>query len=219
MPRVKRIVVLISGRGSNLEALLAACHAEDWAHTLHAGVVAVVSNRPDAAGLAVARDAGIATRVVDHRGFPTRDAFEAALSAVLDAERPDWIVLAGFMRVLTAAFVARYAGRLVNIHPSLLPAFPGLQTHARALAAGVRVHGATVHFVSAQVDDGAIVAQAVVRVLPGDDADTLAARVLAQEHRLLPHALRLLLAGAVRWERERAVVRDAGAGELALLAA
>jgi phosphoribosylglycinamide formyltransferase-1 len=219
MPRVKRIVVLISGRGSNLEALLAASHAEDWARTLRASVVAVISNRPDAAGLAIARDAGIATHAVDHRGYASRESFDAALADAIDAERADWVVLAGFMRVLGLAFVDRYAGRLVNIHPSLLPAFPGLDTHARALAAGVRVHGATVHFVSPQVDHGAIVAQAVVRVLPGDDAEALAARVLAQEHRLLPHAVRLLVAGAVRWERERVVVGDATAGELALLAA
>ncbi len=213
---MKNIVVLISGRGSNLEAVLRAGEAERWRDTLGAAVVAVVSNRHAAAGLEIAQRFGIATAVIEHSAFPSREAFETALAAEVDRHEPALVVLAGFMRVLTPGFVRRYAGRLVNIHPSLLPLFPGLQTHRQALAAGVRVHGATVHFVSDAVDSGGIIAQAVVPVLPSDDEAALAARVLEQEHRLLPHALRLLLEQRVRCVEGRVVVRDCGAPDLAM---
>lgn len=216
---VQNIVVLISGRGSNLAAVLAAAAAEHWPRSLQAAVVAVISNRVDAPGLDVARAAGVPVQVIEHDSFESRDAFDRVLADAIEQYAPAWVVLAGFMRVLTPAFVQRFCGRLINIHPSLLPAFPGLRTHEQALAAGVRVHGATVHFVADQVDSGGIIAQAVVPVLPQDDAATLAARVLNAEHRLLPHALRLLLAGRVVWQERRAVVRDAAPGELALLAA
>jgi len=179
------VVVLISGRGSNMQALLDA----------GIPVSAVISNEADAAGLAVAARRGVATGVVEHRRFATREAFDAALAAEIDRHAPRLVALAGFMRVLTPGFVARYAGRLVNIHPSLLPEFPGLDTHARALAAGVKRHGCTVHFVTAQLDHGPIIAQASVPVLPGDTPDTLAARVLQQEHQLYPRAIRWFLAG------------------------
>ena len=177
------VVVLISGRGSNLRALLDA----------GIPISAVISNRADAAGLAVAARRGVATGVVEHRRFATREAFDAALAAEIDRHAPRLVALAGFMRVLTPGFVARYAGRLVNIHPSLLPEFPGLDTHARALAAGVKRHGCTVHFVTAALDHGPIIAQASVPVLPGDTPDTLAARVLQQEHQLYPRAIRWFL--------------------------
>jgi phosphoribosylglycinamide formyltransferase-1 len=197
---MKRLVVLISGRGSNMQALVEA--------KLPAHVAAVISNRGDAAGLRYATERGIATAVVDHRRYPSREAFDAALAAAIDAHAPDLVVLAGFMRVLTPAFVERYAGRLLNIHPSLLPAFPGLDTHVRALAAGVKIHGATVHFVTAALDHGPIVVQAAVPVLPSDDAETLAARVLEQEHRIYPLAVRWFLAGAL--ELREGVVRVRG---------
>jgi len=177
------VVVLISGRGSNMQALLDA----------GIPVSAVISNEADAAGLAVAARRGVATGVVEHRRFATREAFDAALAAEIDRHAPRLVALAGFMRVLTPGFVARYAGRLVNIHPSLLPEFPGLDTHARALAAGVKRHGCTVHFVTAQLDHGPIIAQASVPVLPRDTPDTLAARVLQQEHQLYPRAIRWIL--------------------------
>jgi phosphoribosylglycinamide formyltransferase-1 len=177
------VVVLISGRGSNMQALLDA----------GIPVSAVISNQTDAAGLAVAARRGVATGVVEHRRFATREAFDAALAAEIDRHAPRLVALAGFMRVLTHGFVARYAGRLVNIHPSLLPEFPGLDTHARALAAGVKRHGCTVHFVTAQLDHGPIIAQASVPVLPRDTPDTLAARVLQQEHQLYPRAIRWIL--------------------------
>jgi len=179
------VVVLISGRGSNLQALLDA----------DVPVCAVISNQPSAGGLAIAERRGIPTAVVEHRRFPTREAFEHALAAEIDRYAPRLVALAGFMRVLTAGFVARYAGRLVNIHPSLLPAYPGLDTHARALAAGAKRHGCTVHFVTAELDHGPIIAQASVPVLPGDTADTLAARVLVQEHRIYPRAVHWFLDG------------------------
>ena len=215
---MKNIVVLISGRGSNLEALLRTADEERWREALGAVVTAVISNRADASGLEVARRAGIATRVIDHTGFATREEFDRALAEEIDRHDPSIVVLAGFMRVLTPEFVRRYAGLLVNIHPSLLPSFPGLRTHERALQAGVRVHGATVHFVSDVVDGGGIIAQAVVPVVPGDDASVLAARVLEQEHRLLPHAVRLLLEGRVRWHDGRVVVADATPDDLTRLA-
>ncbi|MES2562796.1 MAG: phosphoribosylglycinamide formyltransferase [Pseudomonadota bacterium] len=178
----KRIVVLISGRGSNLQALLAA--------DLPAKFAAVVSNVPDAGGLAIARAHGIPTIVIDHRKFTDRATFDAALAAEIDRHAPDLLVLAGFMRVLTDSFVRGYAGKMLNIHPSLLPAFTGLHTHRRALAEGVRVHGCTVHFVTAQLDHGPIVIQAAVAVHPHDTEDTLAARVLEQEHRIYRQAVR-----------------------------
>jgi phosphoribosylglycinamide formyltransferase-1 len=179
------VVVLISGRGSNLQAILDA----------GIPVSAVISNVPGAGGLAIAARHGVATTVVEHRHFPTREAFDAALADEIDRHAPRLVALAGFMRVLTPGFVARYTGRLVNVHPSLLPEFPGLDTHARALAAGAKRHGCTVHFVTAALDHGPIVAQASVPVLPGDTAETLAARVLAQEHVIYPRALRWFLDG------------------------
>jgi phosphoribosylglycinamide formyltransferase-1 len=212
------IVVLISGRGSNLQAVLETANVEQWQARLGAHVAAVISNRADANGLAVARAHGIPTAVVDHAQHGSRPAFEAALIREIDRHAPSLVVLAGFMRVLTASFVQRYATRLINIHPSLLPLFPGLNTHRQALAAGVRVHGATVHYVSESVDDGAIIAQAVVPVHPGDDEATLAARVLQQEHRLLPRAIRLIVEGRAAFDGVRVVLRDVAAVEVALLA-
>ena len=188
---MKQIVVLISGRGSNMEAIARACAAERW----DARVAAVVSNRADAAGLAIAAAHGIATAVVDHRAYPDRAAFDAALAAAIDAHAPHVVALAGFMRILGAGFVRRYEGRLINVHPSLLPAFPGLDTHRRAIEAGCRVAGATVHLVTPEVDHGPIVAQAAVPVLDGDTPETLAARVLAQEHAIYPRAVRWLAEG------------------------
>jgi phosphoribosylglycinamide formyltransferase 1 len=193
---MKRIVILISGRGSNLRSIVEACRAEAWP----ARIAAVISNRPDAAGLDFAARAGIATEVVDHRGFAERAAFDAALAKVVDRHAPDVVALAGFMRILGAAFVARYAGRIVNVHPSLLPAFTGLDTHRRAIEAGCKLAGATVHFVTPALDHGPIIAQAVVPVLAGDDAAALAARVLAREHVLYPRALRWLVEDALRVE-------------------
>jgi phosphoribosylglycinamide formyltransferase-1 len=181
---VKSIVILISGRGSNMEAILDA--------DLPLDIRAVISNRPDAGGLAVAVKHGVTTLVVDHKLHAARESFDAELAMAIDALAPDYIVLAGFMRVLTNGFVEHYPKRIFNIHPSLLPAFPGLHTHRQALAAGVKIHGATVHFVTPQLDHGPIIAQAAVPVLPGDDEDTLAKRVLAQEHRVYPQVLRWL---------------------------
>jgi phosphoribosylglycinamide formyltransferase-1 len=182
----KRITVLLSGRGSNLAALLAAMRGG----TLGGTITRVIGNRPEAQGINLARAAGVATTVVDHRKFATRDAFDSALGEVIDTERPDLVVLAGFMRVLGESLVRRYAGRLINIHPSLLPLYPGLHTHRRALDEGARLHGCTVHFVTAEVDVGPIIAQAAVPVHDDDDETTLAARVLVQEHLLLPAAVR-----------------------------
>ncbi|MGH8619962.1 MAG: phosphoribosylglycinamide formyltransferase [Burkholderiales bacterium] len=179
---MKRLVILISGRGSNMEVLLKA--------GLPATVAAVISNDPAAKGLDTARARGITAEVVPHRDYADRAAFDAALMRAIDAHQPDLVVLAGFMRILTAEFVAHYTGRLLNIHPSLLPAYPGLHTHRQALAAGVKVHGCTVHFVTPQLDHGPIVIQAAVPVLPEDDEHRLAARVLAQEHRIYPQAVR-----------------------------
>jgi phosphoribosylglycinamide formyltransferase 1 len=183
---VKSIVILISGRGSNMEAIVERCVGEDWP----ARVTAVLSNRADAAGLAYAAGRGITTEVVDHKAYAERTAFDAALAAAIDRHAPDLVVLAGFMRILGADFVRRYAGRLLNIHPSLLPAFPGLHTHRRALEAGCKVVGATVHFVTPELDHGPIVMQSAVPVRPGDDEDRLAARVLATEHVIYPLAVR-----------------------------
>ncbi len=168
----------------------------------------MIANRPDAAGLAFAVDHGIVTQVVDHKAHPSREAFDAALAGAIDAHRPDLVVLAGFMRVLTDAFVEHYAGRLLNIHPSLLPSFPGLHTHRKALEAGVRVHGATVHFVTPTLDCGPVVIQAAVPVLPGDDETALAARVLEQEHRIYPQAVRWFVEGRLSLVNGRVLVRD-----------
>lgn len=190
---MKNIVILISGGGSNMAAIVRTAQQQHWQHTLGARIVAVISNRADATGLALARDQGIATEVLDHQQFDSREAFDAALAELIDRHGPALVVLAGFMRILSQGFVAHYAGRLVNIHPSLLPAFTGLHTHARALAAGCTVAGATVHQVTADLDAGPIVEQAVVPILPGDTAQTLAARVLTQEHVLYPSALAKLL--------------------------
>lgn len=190
---MKNIVILISGGGSNMAAIVRAAQREHWAKLYGAQVAAVISNRADAGGLAFAREQGIAAEVVDHKAFPSRDAFDDALAAAIDRHQPALLVLAGFMRILTPGFVARYQGRMLNIHPSLLPAFPGLHTHQRALQAGCRVAGATVHQVTAELDHGPILAQAAVPVLPGDTPETLAARVLTQEHLIYPRAIADLL--------------------------
>lgn len=213
---MKSIVILISGGGSNMAAIVERCASEGWP----ARIAAVISNRPDAGGLAKAAGRGIATEVVDYRAFASREAFDAALAQRIDAHGPDLVVLAGFMRILTPGFVQRYAGRLLNIHPSLLPAFPGLHTHRRALEAGCAVHGATVHFVTPELDHGPIVMQAVVPVLDGDDESTLAARVLAQEHVIYPTSVRWFVEGriALRGGRVRQLdglsrLRGEGLGE------
>ena len=194
---MKNIVILISGGGSNMAAIVQAAHAQQWAQHFHAKVSAVISNKADAKGLLFAREHGIATAVVDHKAFSTapqpREAFDAALMAEIDKHAPCLVVLAGFMRILTAGFVSHYEGRLINIHPSLLPAFPGLHTHARALEAGCQFAGATVHRVTADLDHGPILAQAVVPVLPSDTPDSLAARVLTQEHLIYPRVIAELL--------------------------
>jgi phosphoribosylglycinamide formyltransferase-1 len=189
----KRIVILISGNGSNMQAVIEAAAREDWLGRLGARVVAVISNKPEAAGLGLAQQAGIATEVLDHRGYDSREAFDAALMQAIDRHAPTLVLLAGFMRILTPGFVRHYEGRLVNIHPSLLPAFPGLHTHRRAIEAGCAQAGATVHWVTPELDHGPILAQAAVPVWPGDTEQTLAARVLEQEHRIYPQAVRQLL--------------------------
>jgi phosphoribosylglycinamide formyltransferase-1 len=198
------VAILISGRGSNLRALVEA----------GLPIAAVISNQASAAGLAYARARQLSTAVVAHTAYPSRDAFDDALAAEIDRFRPRLVALAGFMRILTPAFVRRYEGRLLNIHPSLLPAFPGLHTHARALGAGVKVHGATVHFVTPELDHGPIVIQAAVPVRPGDDEDALAARVLAQEHRIYPQAVRWFLDDRLVHEAGRVRVAEPGARQL-----
>lgn len=189
----KNIVILISGGGSNMAAIVRTAQQENWEQRYGARVAAVVSNKASAAGLAFAQQQGIATEVLDHKAFDSREAFDTALAATIDSYAPTLVVLAGFMRILTPGFVAHYAGRLVNIHPSLLPAFTGLHTHQRAIDAGCKVAGVTVHQVTAELDVGPILDQAVVPVLPGDTADTLAARVLTQEHIIYPRAVRALV--------------------------
>jgi len=191
-----RLVVLISGRGSNLQAILDGAAAG----ALPAEIRAVISNRPDAYGLERARQAGVPTAIVDHRAFPDRQTFEAALRQRIDAERPELVILAGFMRILSPVFVEHYRGRLLNIHPSLLPKYRGLHTHERALAAGEREHGASVHFVIPELDSGPVIVQARAPVLPDDDPDTLAARVLAREHRIYPLAIQWFAEGRVRMQ-------------------
>ena len=193
-----------------MEAIVKACEAEGWP----AQVAAVVSNRPDAAGLAFAQARGIAAQVVDHKAFPDRDAFDAALGDVIDTHQPDVVVLAGFMRILTDGFVNRFTGRLVNIHPSLLPAFPGLHTHRRAIEAGCKVAGATVHLVTAELDHGPIIAQATVPVLPGDTEATLSARVLTLEHIMYPQAVRWIVEDQLTVDAGGVVSRAGGASQL-----
>jgi phosphoribosylglycinamide formyltransferase-1 len=190
---MKNIVILISGGGSNMAAMVRTAQQQQWDKRLGARVAAVVSNKADAAGLAFAQAQGIATEVLDHKPFATREAFDAALAERIDRHDPALVVLAGFMRILTPGFVAHYAGRLLNIHPSLLPAFTGLHTHQRAIDAGCKFAGCTVHQVTAELDVGPILDQAVVPVLPGDTAATLAARVLTQEHVVYPRAVAQLL--------------------------
>ena len=190
---MQHIVILISGTGSNMATIVRAAEREHWAERLGARVAAVISNRAAAPGLETARAAGLATAVVDHQGFASREAFDAALAAEIERHQPALVVLAGFMRILTPGFVARFEGRLVNIHPSLLPAFPGLHTHQRAIDMGCRFAGATVHRVTTELDHGDILDQVVVPVLPGDTAAALAARVLSQEHLMYPRAIARLL--------------------------
>lgn len=203
------VVILISGRGSNMRSIVDA--------GLPADIRAVISNRPDAAGLAYARDRGIATEVVDHTAYPDRAAFDAALAACIDRHAPDLVVLAGFMRILTPGFVEHYRGRMINIHPSLLPAFTGLHTHRRAIEAGCRVAGVTVHFVTGELDGGPIIAQAAVPVLAGDSETTLAARVLVQEHLLYPQVVRWFIDGRLALRDGRAVLRGDAAPDSAAL--
>ncbi len=197
---MKSVVILISGRGSNMQVLLDG----------GLPVAAVISNNPAAEGLIFAQTHGVPTRVIDHRTFPDRKAFDAALAETIDTYQPDLVVLAGFMRILSEAFVDHYQGRLVNIHPSLLPAFPGLDTHTRALQEGVKIHGCTVHFVTSQLDHGPIIIQAAVPVLIGDTPATLAARVLAQEHRIYPQAVRWFLQGQLIMVENRVEIATAG---------
>ena len=191
--QMKNIVILISGGGSNMAAIVKTAQQEQWERAYGVRIAAVVSNKADAKGLVFARDHGIATAVLDHKAFESREAFDAALAQAIDQYQPALVVLAGFMRILTPGFVEHYAGRLINIHPSLLPAFTGLHTHQRAIDAGCKFAGVTVHQVTAELDVGPILDQAVVPVLPGDTADTLAARVLTQEHVIYPRAVRTLV--------------------------
>ena len=184
-----RLVILISGRGSNMRSIIAAAEQGE----LNIDIAAVLSNRPDAAGLQFAHEAGISTAVIDHKLFESRESFDKAMAAEIDRYQPDFVILAGFMRILTAEFVDHFAGRLINIHPSLLPKFKGLHTHQRAIEAGETEHGASVHFVTAELDDGPVILQAKVPVLTNDNADTLAARVLEQEHMLYPAAIKKLV--------------------------
>ncbi|WP_278541321.1 phosphoribosylglycinamide formyltransferase [Oxalobacter formigenes] len=186
---MKNIVILISGRGSNMEAIVRTFNQEKW----DAKLSAVISNRANAAGLGFAGKAGIPTRVVSHKDYPDRESYDAVLQKTIDEYQPDLLILAGFMRILTTGFVEHYTGRMINIHPSLLPSFRGLHTHQQAIDAGVRVHGATVHFVTPELDGGPIIAQAIVPVFPDDNEDKLADRVLEQEHRIYPRVVRLIV--------------------------
>ena len=196
------IVILISGRGSNMEAIVKTAQKDAWP----AKIAAVISNRPDASGLDFARSHGIPTAVLDHKKFKDRAEFDHQLVQLIDSYAPDLVVLAGFMRILTGDFVSHYEGKLLNIHPSLLPLFPGLHTHEQALAAGVSEHGATVHFVTEALDHGPMVIQASVPVLPGDDADTLAKRVLKQEHIIYPRAVRWFIDNRISIDQDRVLV-------------
>jgi phosphoribosylglycinamide formyltransferase 1 len=206
---MKNIVILISGRGSNMEAIVDTCAREQWP----ARIAAVVSNKATASGLQFAAAKGIATAVVDHKQFESREAFDAELARVIDAYSPDLVVLAGFMRILTEGFVRHFEGRMLNIHPSLLPAFPGLHTHQRAIEAGCKLAGATVHFVTPDLDHGPIVAQAAVPVWPADTDASLSARVLAQEHVMYPRAVRWFVEGALAIDGNR-VLHKAGEAQL-----
>ena len=205
MRAMKSIVILISGRGSNMQAIIRAAAAENWP----VRIAAVISNRPLAGGLQVAAEAGIPIVVLDHHGYADRGAFDTALSAAIDQFAPDLVLLAGFLRILTTEFVEHYRGRMLNIHPSLLPSFPGLATHRQALTAGVKVHGATVHFVTPDLDHGPIVEQAQVPVLEDDSEATLAARVLEQEHVIYTRAVRNFIEGKLRLENARVVLDPA----------
>lgn len=207
------LVILISGRGSNLAAML----AEVESGRLPARIAGVLANRPDALGLQTAAAHGVPTCVVDHRQFADREAFDAALATAIDRFSPDLVVLAGFMRILGNAFVRRYENRLINIHPSLLPAFPGLHTHRRALAEGVRIHGCSVHFVTPDLDHGPLIVQAAVPVLDDDDEATLAARVLTQEHRIYPLAVRWFAEGRLRVRDGRVLLAAPQVGDAALI--
>ncbi|MBP0600790.1 phosphoribosylglycinamide formyltransferase [Herbaspirillum sp. LeCh32-8] len=211
---MRSIVILISGRGSNMEAIVRAAQAEQWP----ARISAVISNRADASGLDFAAAHGIPTEVIPNKDYPTRDQFDAALRGKIDAYEPDLVVLAGFMRILTTPFVDHYRGRMLNIHPSLLPSFPGLATHRQALAAGVKLHGATVHFVTPDLDHGPIVAQACVPVLEDDSEEILAERVLEQEHVIYPRAVRWFIDGRLALEGARVrlapMAAEAAAGVL-----
>ncbi len=204
MRAMKNIVILISGRGSNMEAIVRAAQAEQWP----ARIAAVISNVADAPGLQFAAQHGIATRVVASKGWPNRAAFDLALQQAIDSFSPDLVVLAGFMRILGTEFVAHYQNRMLNIHPSLLPSFVGLHTHEQALAAGVKLHGASVHFVTAELDHGPIVAQAAVPVVAGDTPDTLAARVLQQEHQIYPRAVRWFVEDKLRVADGRVTLQE-----------
>lgn len=205
---MKSLVILISGRGSNMQALLEAGHPLDS--------ITVISNNPNAAGLEIARRYGVATIILDHRSFPDRETFDIALAEKIDACKPELVALAGFMRILSDRFVQRYQGRLMNIHPSLLPAFPGLGTHARALQEGVKIHGCTVHFVTPTLDHGPIVIQAAIPVLPDDTEQTLANRVLTLEHRIYPQAVRWFMDGSIRLVDHRVEVMHSSINKSAL---
>lgn len=207
---MKNIVILISGRGSNMQAIVEA-------NIPGARIAAVISNRPDAAGLAWAQAQGIATASLDHKQFESREAFDTALAAEIDRHASDLVVLAGYMRILTEGFVAHYAGRMLNIHPSLLPAFTGLHTHERTIEAGVKIAGCTVHFVTAELDHGPIVIQAAVPVLPGDTPDTLAARILKQEHRIYPQAVQWFVEGRLQETAGQIVLTGADPQDAALV--
>jgi len=209
---MKRIVILISGRGSNMEALIRARQAGE----LPVEIAAVISNRGDAKGIETARAKGFPAAVVPHKDFPSREAFDAALADKIDSYKPDLVVLAGFLRVLTDGFVNRYAGRLINIHPSLLPSFTGLHTHERAIEAGCKVHGATVHFVTPELDHGPIIIQAAVPVLPDDTPETLGERVLAQEHVIYPRAVRWFAEGLLEVENGIVKVNSPKAAQLVM---
>jgi phosphoribosylglycinamide formyltransferase-1 len=213
--RKRRVAILISGRGSNMRALTVAAAEEDFP----AVIVAVISNRADAEGLAFARTAGIPTHVISHKAFDSREAFDAALDALLQETGAEIICLAGFMRLFSAGFVAKWEGRMINIHPALLPSFKGLHPHSQALAAGVRISGCTVHFVVHETDAGPIIGQSAVPVLADDTPDTLAARILREEHQLYPMALRMIATGDVKWDSGRVIFSQKGARLLARLSA
>jgi phosphoribosylglycinamide formyltransferase-1 len=210
MIAMKKLVILVSGRGSNMVSIAQSCQAQGW----NARIAAVISNRPDALGLVEAQRLHLNTEVVDHRAHAKRDQFDAALNAAIDRFEPDLVVLAGFMRILTEGFVRHYTGRMMNIHPSLLPAFTGLHTHERAISAGCLAAGATVHMVTPELDGGPILAQAVVPVLPGDDAARLAARVLEKEHVLYPRVIRWWLDGLLQQRADGRYVVTTGESQL-----